>query len=498
MDRMAARPDSLSLARQYDCEWPHAEHVRRLAVELFKATGQDLGLKPYDLRLLETAAFLHDIGYAVTPSEHDRVGADLIRRNGLKNFTPAQTDYIAAIVLLHCSAAERPEAREALERIKNPRRALQLAALLRVADGLDHGHVQDAHIEHIRIKKKTIRISVRCEWYVGNIESARRKADLWQNVMPRGLEIKRIKEKRARGPFAGLIFSEDGVRNAARKALFSQYRILRDNIPGAMLGGNPEFLHDLRVGLRRYRSALRLFRPYLREGSNATDIEQESSDLLKALGPIRDAQVWIDFLESDALKSEYEKHPHWPEFMVIQRERDRQQLDVLRRILESDSTRRWLDRAAYFMRIEIPRLLREDESLNIRSAVAGRLRKQWDRVLDSKPLIEGAEPENMHTLRKRVRKCRYWAEFTAPAFGKNIRKLAAQLKSITSALGGVHDMDVHIEELTQQPEPLLDGILPVLTERRKQHLKTFENAWCELTASDNLRNIRRTLKRHES
>lgn len=495
---MRRKPDIPTLSAQCRNEDAHTAHTARLATRIFEAAYDDLGLKPYDGRLLEAAAHLHDIGFAENPQEHEKVSAEHILRDGLRGMSQQQAEYVAAIVALHRGAGACLIDSPWLKCVKNPRRALRLAALLRVADGLDHGHIQDAVIDNVRVKKKYLRIDMHSAWYAGNAESARRKADLWQAVMPRDIEIRERRPGRGKkGPFDGVIGPEDNVCGAARKLLFAQYRVITDNVGGAVRGGNPEYLHDIRVAVRRFRAALKLFGPHLSAAPSFAEINERLSDLSSRLGPIRDAQVWIDFLRSEALEKHLEQHSGWSEFLALQESRDRIFLDRLRDILQGDVFAETRRRAALFLRAELP-MLEADEALpGIRGAVAKRMGSRFSNLLKKGGALDGDDSAALHALRKKTRQYRYWAECTAPAYGRTAADLAARLKQVTSTLGDAHDMDVHIDEQSRVPEARLTGIVPVMRALRVRHLQAFRKAWAALSEPGFVKQVGKLFKKYQ-
>jgi triphosphatase len=87
---------------------------------------------------------------------------------------------------------------------------------------------------------------------------------------------------------------------AARAVFASCLAHLQSNVEGALLTDDPEFIHQLRVALRRMRSAIRVFKP-----ADADFIVAELKWLTGALGTARDWDVLVT--ESlPALLEEYE------------------------------------------------------------------------------------------------------------------------------------------------------------------------------------------------
>src|SRR5690242_14879681 len=71
------------------------------------------------------------------------------------------------------------------------------------------------------------------------------------------------------------------------------------NAPGVARGADPEYLHQLRVGVRRLLSAMRTFRPLLKR-KRAKAIAQELRDTMPVFGTSRDWDVFLDTLKRAA------------------------------------------------------------------------------------------------------------------------------------------------------------------------------------------------------
>ncbi len=100
-------------------------------------------------------------------------------------------------------------------------RIKKLAAILRVADGLDHDHIQDARIQFFRRGRKVDKLGVEWRWYAGNIPWAEAKADLWEAVFKRSFRIDG-KLKQSKKMFKEVVHKKDSVASAALRLLYSQ------------------------------------------------------------------------------------------------------------------------------------------------------------------------------------------------------------------------------------------------------------------------------------
>ena len=65
------------------------------------------------------------------------------------------------------------------------------------------------------------------------------------------------------------------------------------NIPAVRNPATPRSIHQMRVGLRRFRSTLSAFRPVLALGGNAAPLIEETKALFAMLGAVRDSDVFL-------------------------------------------------------------------------------------------------------------------------------------------------------------------------------------------------------------
>lgn len=141
----------VELAERCGYDPRHANHVRDLALLLFDALRERLGLADDDRPLLADAAFLHDIGYHIGYDTHHKHSYHIIQHADLLGTAPLDQVIIANIARYHRGALPKRRHRQfgALDR-KTRRRIKRLAALLRIADGFDRGHV--GAVDHLDVR----------------------------------------------------------------------------------------------------------------------------------------------------------------------------------------------------------------------------------------------------------------------------------------------------------------------------------------------------------
>lgn len=186
---MPAKPSIESLCAKNRNEDVHSHHVCGLALEIFDAVCGRFKL-PLTLRpLLKAAALLHDVGYCNKPTDHQAAGAELVAKKGVAGFTDRQSRIIAAVILLHRKDYAKAYGIGFFETVEDKETALKLGAILRIADGLDHGHLQNASIHSVKQQAGTFLLSVSSPGYRGTIACAQSKADLWKKVFHKEIRI---------------------------------------------------------------------------------------------------------------------------------------------------------------------------------------------------------------------------------------------------------------------------------------------------------------------
>jgi exopolyphosphatase/guanosine-5'-triphosphate,3'-diphosphate pyrophosphatase len=172
----------------------HARTVQRLALQLFDALAPRLALDATDRAVLADAALLHDVGYHINYEKHHKHSFHLIVHAELLGMTPAEQVAIAHVARYHRGAvpSRRHRAFAQLERPLRDR-IVKLAALLRVADGFDRGHVGAVEALTVRWTTDGVRIAatpadaghgVRLELW-----GASRKKGLLESVLGRPVAI---------------------------------------------------------------------------------------------------------------------------------------------------------------------------------------------------------------------------------------------------------------------------------------------------------------------
>lgn len=133
-----------SFARRLEFDLHHAEHVRELSLLLFDELQPVHHLPAQARVLLEAGALLHDVGHRVSHRGHHKHGEYLALNGDMPGLEGRERNVVAALVRYHNRKSEPAghHAAYAALNTKDKLMARRLAALLRMAESLDHSHRQ--------------------------------------------------------------------------------------------------------------------------------------------------------------------------------------------------------------------------------------------------------------------------------------------------------------------------------------------------------------------
>ena len=155
--------DCIALGRSYGFEEEHSRQDARLAVLLFDLTA-DLHYLDDEYRfLLYCAGLLHDIGYVEGYWGHHKTAFRLILNADLPELTAREKLIVANIARYHRGARPKLKHKGFADLEPDDREVVTvLAALLRLADGLDRGHTDAVRDLDIRLDGDRLVVLVDC------------------------------------------------------------------------------------------------------------------------------------------------------------------------------------------------------------------------------------------------------------------------------------------------------------------------------------------------
>jgi len=182
-----------ALGRRFGALGVHENHVASLAVQLFDGLAGRHRFEPADRDALFAASLVHDVGRAIAGSAHHKHGAYIVRAAGLSGWRPEEIELIAALVRYHRKALPKPTHPEwAAASLPEREKIEGLAAMLRLADGLDSRHFGVVSGIEVRNAGNVITLALDAlQDVTPEIEAARFKSDFFERVFGR-LEIEAV------------------------------------------------------------------------------------------------------------------------------------------------------------------------------------------------------------------------------------------------------------------------------------------------------------------
>ncbi len=148
------------LGKKYLFDEKHAVTVAKLAMQIFDQTRSFHELDAEARLILEVAALLHDLGHYVNVSNHHKHTFYLIQASPLVGLTQLQMNMIANVARYHRKSAPKMQHRPYEELPPKHRLTIsKLAAILRLADALDHEHAST--VESVEVDYKRPRFMFR-------------------------------------------------------------------------------------------------------------------------------------------------------------------------------------------------------------------------------------------------------------------------------------------------------------------------------------------------
>ena len=172
------------LAAACSGELEHGRTVALLAGRIFDQLAPSLDLEAGDRLLLESAARLQDVGYVINYDQHHKHSYHLIRNSRLPGIRAHDLEMIANIARYHRGAHPKRK-HENLARLSpaDQSRVQRMAAILRLAGGLDRSRSQQVRDVRVRLENDRVFVDVVADQEpLVDIWGAERRTDLFEKV----------------------------------------------------------------------------------------------------------------------------------------------------------------------------------------------------------------------------------------------------------------------------------------------------------------------------
>jgi inorganic triphosphatase YgiF len=256
-----------------------------------------------------------------------------------------------------------------------------------------------------------------------------------------------LAEARAPGPRKAAAVALDPrmtAGEALRRIAWAAIGQMQANEAGTVEAADPEYLHQLRVGLRRLRSILALARAPLAASIHAALLDDLRA-LQQALGPARDWDVFatetlppivaafpaVTGLKGIRVRAGQLRRAHDREAAEVVAAREFQKRLLRLGLALTDATLAPRDEASAWL------------GKPAREYAAGILDSRHRKLGKRGARLATATAEERHATRIAGKKLRYAAEFFAPLFpGKRAKRFAGALAELQDVLGALNDAAV--------------------------------------------------------
>jgi inorganic triphosphatase YgiF len=215
----------------------------------------------------------------------------------------------------------------------------------------------------------------------------------------------------------------------------------------AVRSGSSEGVHQMRVGLRRLRAAISVFKELV-DNRETEKIKAELKWLTEQLGPARDFDVFVEEGVAPLRKA----GPDKPEMKVLEtdlKNRRDKAFEKAKAAVTADRYRRVvLDTAIWLIDGAWLRTVATHGDRPIDAFAHDVLGVRWRKIVKRGRKIEDLNPSERHKLRIAVKKLRYASAFFSSLFAtakaqKARKRFDKQLKAMQSALGKLNDIATH-------------------------------------------------------
>ena len=254
--------------------------------------------------------------------------------------------------------------------------------------------------------------------------------------------------------------------------------------------------HQLRVGLRRLRTAFALFEPWIGGGAMA-NLGNTARGLGREVGALRDADVLLDEVVAGAVSEGLDEAARAALAVTLAARRDVIRTRVRAALAGTEATGFLFDLAAF---IETRGWLAPADygqsarlATEVADAAPAILRKRHRQVTRSARRIRELDSEGLHDLRKQLKKLRYAVDMLGSLFDEEaVAPYLRSLKGLQDAFGSMNDAAMAQHELSGPDAAARDDpdaqravgwVLGALAAREKRDRPGLFDRWDKLAGA---------------
>jgi CHAD domain-containing protein len=276
----------------------------------------------------------------------------------------------------------------------------------------------------------------------------------------------------------------DTMAEAGRKVLLGELVTMLQHEAGSRTGEDVEDVHDMRVAIRRMRSAFRLLKPYYK----VKDVRPYSKSLQElgwVLGDVRDLDVLIDNLRAFQLTLKADGQADLQSTIDSLDERRVAARADLIRTLDSKTYRRFLKAFGEFVTTPIEKKSSEEiVPTQVRHLLPSMIYDRLAAVRAYEDVLENAATETLHALRIEFKRLRYTVSLFDGVLGSSVSDFVDELKIVQDTLGKFNDattartrLDALLENGDDLHSDALSAYLGHLEADKDELIAQFKRDW---------------------
>jgi len=431
----------------------NVEFVAEQALTIFDATSEFHQMEEPSKALLKKAAFFASIQFPTRKKDFFNTCHQLIETSYRDIIKPDEVNLIIAITGL-AQGIIKPKDLASLQIPPGLNgSAIIIAAILRIAFGLDTSHNQSTTIQRVESDPSGVWVIVNNDSQSIDITAARKNANLWKKTgYPEVYILTAVEAEKKLPPYPAPMESPgiektDPLSEAGRKVMLYQFAEMLKHEEACILGEDIEAIHDMRVATRRIRAAFIVFESGFKKGGLKPHLKGLKTTA-NILGKVRDYDVFIEkanaYIESipiperkdlDILLNEWEEQRALAHHALVEYF-DSYQYHAFKRKFNLFLNTPFAGAIKPPKSKPRPYRVQEEAPMLIYSRLA------QIRAFD--PFLENASIEMLHTLRIEFKKFRYTVEYFREVLGPEAKPVIKDLKTIQDHLGDLHDAQVAI------------------------------------------------------
>ncbi|MBK8026624.1 MAG: CHAD domain-containing protein [Chloroflexi bacterium] len=244
---------------------------------------------------------------------------------------------------------------------------------------------------------------------------------------------------------------DDLMAEAGRKVLLAELINMLEHEDGSRTGEDIEDVHDMRVAIRRMRSALRLLEPYFKAKA-ITPYVQKMQKIARSLGTVRDLDVQIEDLEKYAADLPEETRLALDKGVVYLKQKRDKARDRLIDAFDRGSYQRFVKDFSAFLTSPGKGARSGDSEdilpIRLRHILPEMIYRHLGSVRAYEDVLPDADLPTLHALRIEFKRLRYVVSLFGDVLGSTTSDFIEEMKLIQDHLGKLNDISVAQEHLT--------------------------------------------------